>query len=106
MSVEQIRKLRSVATPPEAEALDVLLSGLEPSLQIALGEAIERNRAADKVLQGLVEASSAQRNQKLALPYRLMVPSLARRLVYRSAQGADPELRRATECEAGSLATL
>jgi hypothetical protein len=106
MKVADIRQLRAAATAPEAQALDALLAGLESSTPIALDDLVKRNHAAEKVLRGATEDSSARRNRKLALPYRLMLPSLARRLVYRSARATDPELKRVTECEAGSLATL
>ena len=106
MTVAEIRKLRTVATPPEAEALDALAKGLDPGLEIALDDLVKRNHDAEKVLQGRREDSSAQRNRVLALPYRLMLPSLARRLTYRSARTTDSALQRATQCEAESLSNL
>jgi hypothetical protein len=106
MTVAEIRKLRAVATPPEAEALDALTVKLDSTLEIALDDVVKRNHDAEKMLQGRREDSSAQRNRALALPYRLMLPSLARRLTYRSARSTDPTLQRATQCEAESLATL
>jgi hypothetical protein len=106
MTVGEIRKLRPVATPPEADALDALTKGLDPTFAIALDDLVKRNHDAEKVLQGRRESSSAQRNRTLSLPYRLMLPSLARRLTYRSARSSDPTLQRTTQCEAESLATL
>lgn len=106
MSVAEIRKLRSAATPAEAQALDVLTHELGSELSIALTDAVARNHAADKKLQGMTEASSEQRNDTLSLPYRLMVPSLARRLLYRSTNAGDKQLQSATACEARTLTTF
>ena len=106
MTVADIRKLRSAATAPEAQALDVLTNGLDSNSTIALTDLVERNHAADKKLQGMTEESSERRNEMLALPYRLMLPALARRLIYRSTHGTDSALQNATACEARSLAEL
>jgi hypothetical protein len=106
MTVSDIRKLRPTATVSEAQALDVLTSDLDAQLSIALTDIVQRNHAAEKRLQGMTESSSERRNDALRLPYRLMLPSLTRRLIYRSRNSVDEDLQHATACEARSLATL
>lgn len=106
MSVADIRALKSAATPSEAGALTELTSGLHPTLPVTLTDIVELNHAADTKLTGMTEASSAKRNRQLNLPYRLMLPSLARRLIYRSTHQTDPELLSVTACERRSLSQL
>ena len=106
LTVADIRRLTSAGTAPEKEALDDLTAKLDPALKIGLTDLIARNHAADKTLQGMREQSSAVRNGMLNLPYKLMLPLLARRLLYRSLDPLNEELRAATACESNSLSSL
>lgn len=106
MGVGEIRKLRSAATPAEARALESLLKGLPADMQIDLLDIVQRNHAADKKLAGMTESSSDQRNATLNLPYRLMLPALARRLMFRSLQGSQENVKAVTACEARSFSSL
>jgi hypothetical protein len=67
---------------------------------------VTRNHAADARLKDMTEQSSAARNKLLNLPYRLMLPSLARRLVYRSLASNESRLRAVTACEGKALSAL
>lgn len=104
MSVAEIRRLRSAATLEEAKALDVLTAGLAADLPVSLTDVVERNHAARAKLQNAREFSSQRRNTIIALPYKLMLPMLARRLVFRKAGSTDKHLQRATQCESQSIA--
>jgi hypothetical protein len=103
MSVAAIRKLRSAGTTPEGAALDKLTAGLSDSVVVGLDDLIARNYEAEKKLEKAREISSRSRNEISHLPYKLMLPMLTRRLIYRSANASDPELARTTKCEAQSL---
>lgn len=106
MTVAEIRRLKSSATPAEASALQALTVGLPPDLGISLTDVVKRNHAAQARLKDARELSSAQRNAIIHLPYKLMLPSLARRLIFSAANPQDPDLRRAASCEAQTLADV
>lgn len=103
LSVAELRNLRSAATPAESAALTTLLSGLSDQTSISLTDLVERNHAAQTKLKDARESSSTARNRIIALPYRLMLPMLARRLIFRSANTDDAPLKRATQCEQRTL---
>lgn len=104
MSVAEIRALRSAATSEEAKALDALTEGLALDFPVALTDIVERNHGAQAKLQNARELSSQRRNEIIALPYKLMLPMLARRLVFRHVGSSNKDLQRATQCESQSIA--
>jgi hypothetical protein len=103
MTVADIRRLGKSATPVEAAALQALTNGLSPDLSVALTDVVERNHAAQEQLKAARELSSQRRNAMIHLPYKLMVPALARRLIFRAANPSDAQLQRAASCEAQTL---
>jgi hypothetical protein len=106
LSVEEIRQLAKFATPEEASALADLTAPLDDALHVSLTDLVERNHAAQRALASATELPSAQRNAILALPYKLQLPALARRLLYRSHDAGTADLQRATECEGQSIASF
>jgi hypothetical protein len=103
MTVQEIRRLKSSATPVEAAALQALTRDLSPDLDVSLTDVVERNHAAQEQLEDARELSSKRRNAIIHLPYKLMLPTLARRLIFRAANLQDSGLQRAERCEAQTL---
>jgi hypothetical protein len=91
---------------PEADALRILTADLDPSEPIGLSGHVERNHDAERTLEGMREATSAERNARLALPYKLTLTQLARRVVYRSLDAQEPAFAAASACESQSIESL
>jgi hypothetical protein len=106
MRVAEILLLAQHATAEESLALADLTDALGADEEIELTRLVERNRAAQRKLLTATNLSSAERNALLALPYKLQLPALARRLLYKSRAGADEQLRAAGECEAQSITSF
>jgi hypothetical protein len=107
MTVSAIRRLvtpENGATPEEVKAMQSLTATLRRDEVIALSDAVARNHAAQKVLVGSTELSSDDRNRIIKLPYKLMLPMIARRVLYRSKNSSNNELHEVTACEAQSIA--
>ncbi len=67
---------------------------------------VDANHAADAKLADARELSSSERNRIIALPYKLELALLARRLAYGALHVADREFAAAAQCEQQSLATF
>lgn len=74
---------RSVGTAEERWAVEHFSNRVAPATAISLNGALALNHAAMQQLQGMGEASSAQRNAAMAMQYPLVLSSLARRLLWR-----------------------
>lgn len=90
----------------ETRALESLTAGLPRDLAIPLTGFIERNHEAQAKLVDATELSSAERNAITAMPYRLALPVLARRVVYESSAPDDAVYAAATSCERRSIPEL
>jgi hypothetical protein len=106
MTVAEIRAAARALPRAEAEAAGALTAGLAPELAIALTGYVEANHAADEKLKDARELSSAERNRIVALPYKLELALLARRIAYGALHVADPQFAVASACEQQSLAAL
>ena len=89
-------------------------SGADPALLVSIaathalraclhGSDVEANHAADAKLSDARELSSHERNRLIALPYKLMLPMLARRIAYAALRVNDPDFALAANCERQSL---
>lgn len=87
----------------EFTAAKALTAGLAADTAIPLTGYIEANHAADRRLADATELSSTQRNAMTALPYRLMLPPLARRVAYTALGVDDAAFVAAASCEKQSL---
>jgi hypothetical protein len=105
-TVAEIRAAARSLTRAEVEALAALTAGLAPETPIPLTGYVDANHAADAKLADATELSSAERNRVTALPYKLMLPVLARRAAYAALRVNDPELTAAASCERQSLRTF
>jgi hypothetical protein len=103
LTVAEIRTAARTLTRAEIEAVDALTAGIAPETRIDLAGYVEANHAADAKLANARERSSAERNAVTALPYKLVLPQLARRAVYASLGVSDPEFTAAATCERQSL---
>jgi hypothetical protein len=103
MSVAQIRAAAAALTPAEASAAQTLTAVLAADLAIPLTGHVEANKAADEKLDGATELPSAERNRILGLPYKLVLPMLARRAAYAALRVNDPDYALAASCERQSL---
>ena len=103
MTVAEIRGAARTMTRAEIEAVDALTSGLAPETPVPLTGYVDANHAADAKLADAREASSAERNSITALPYKLMLPLLARRAAYGALRVNDPAFAAAATCERQSL---
>jgi len=106
MTVVEIRDAVRTLLPAEVAAVLVLTAGLADDRPIPLTGYIDANHAADAKLADARELSSAERNQITALPYKLELALLARRLAYSALHVADPQFAAAAKCEQQSLATF
>jgi hypothetical protein len=103
MSVAEIRSAAAGLTGGEADAAAALTEGLAPDTVIPLTGYVEANHAADALLADATELSSTERNRIVALPYKLVLPLLARRIVYASLNVNDADYSVAASCEGQSL---
>jgi hypothetical protein len=103
MTVAEIRRAAPTLARPEAEAAAALTAGLAPETQVPLEGYVEANHAADAKLADARELSSEERNRIIALPYKLMLPMLARRIAYSGLHVQDPDYALAASCERQSL---
>ncbi len=87
----------------EAAAATALTAALAPYTPIPLSGFVELNHAADAKLSDARELSSAERNRIVALPYKLVLPMLARRIAYAGLRVQDSGFSAASACERQSL---
>jgi hypothetical protein len=103
LTVAAIRSAAPTVGRAEAEAATALTAGLAPETPIPLAGFVEANHAADAKLADTRELSSAERNRIVALPYKLVLPMLARRIAYASLRVQDSAFAVASACEKQSL---
>ncbi|HVS24838.1 MAG TPA: hypothetical protein VMU03_14015 [Gammaproteobacteria bacterium] len=103
MTVAEIRSAAPTLARAEAEAADALTAGLAPETQVPLEGYVDANHAADSKLADARELPSEERNRIIALPYKLMLPMLARRIAYAGLHVQDPDYALALSCERQSL---
>ena len=106
LTVAQIRDAARTAPRAEAEAATALTAQLAPDLAIPLAGYVDANHAADAKLNDARELPSAERNALIALPYKLELALLARRIAYGALHVADPQFAAAAKCEQQSLGTF
>ncbi|HET7133306.1 MAG TPA: hypothetical protein VFJ95_13710, partial [Gammaproteobacteria bacterium] len=87
----------------EADAAAALTAGLPPDTAIALTGYVEANHAAEEKLADARELSSAERNGIMALPYKLELALLARRVAYHARHVDDAKYTLAATCERQTL---
>jgi hypothetical protein len=104
LTVAVIRAGAPAVGRAEAEAAPTLTAGLAPDTPIPLTGYVDLNHAADAKLKDARELSSAERNRIVALPYKLVLPLLARRIAYAALRVQDPAFAAAATCEKQSLA--
>ena len=103
LTVAEIRAAARSLTRAEADAAVALTAGLAPETAIALTGYVEANQAANAQLVDARELPSAERNRLTALPYKLVLPLLARRIAYAALKVVDADYTRAAGCEQRSL---
>jgi hypothetical protein len=103
MTVAEIREAARTLSRTEADAAAALTMGLAPELPIPLTGYVEANQEADAKLKDARELSSAERNRIIALPYKLELALLARRIAYGALHVNDPQFTLAASCEQQSL---
>jgi hypothetical protein len=103
MTVAQLRAAARAMTRAESEAVAALTEGLAPELPLPLTGYVDANHAADAQLADARESSSSERNRITALPYKLVLPLLARRAAYGALRVNDPAFTAAASCERQSL---
>ncbi len=103
LTVAAIRSAAPAVGRAEAEAATALTAGLAPETPIPLLGFVELNHEADAKLADARELSSAERNRIVALPYKLVLPMLARRIAYAGLRVQDPAFAAASACEKQSL---
>jgi hypothetical protein len=106
LTVAQIRDAVRTLPPAEVGAVLALTAGLADDRAIPLRGYVEANHAAEAKLADARELPSAERNQIIALPYKLELALLARRIAYGALHVADREFAAAAQCEQQSLATF
>jgi hypothetical protein len=106
LTVAEIRDAARTLPRAESDAAIALTAGLAPELAIPLTGYVEANHAADAKLAEARELSSKERNRLLALPYKLMLSMLARRIAYAGLGLNDPDFALAASCERQSLSEL
>jgi hypothetical protein len=106
LTVAAIRAAAPGVGRAEAEASMALTAGLAPDTPIPLSGFVELNHAADAKLAEARELSSDERNRIVALPYKLVLPMLARRIAYAGLRVQDPAFTAASACENQSLPQL
>jgi len=103
LTVAAIRSGAPTVGRAEAEAAMALTAGLAPETPIPLSGFVELNHEADAKLADARELSSSERNGIVALPYKLVLPMLARRIAYAGLRVQDPAFALASACEKQSL---
>jgi hypothetical protein len=105
MTVAEIQAAAAAPGRPraEADAALALTQGLAPDLAIPLSGYVEANHEADEKLATMTEMTSAERNAIAALPYKLVLPLLARRFAYAQLNVANATFARAAACEQRTL---
>jgi len=103
MTVAELRRAGPMLARAEADAVAELTAGLAGETSIPLSGYVDANHAADANLADARELSSAERNRIIALPYKLMLPMLARRIAYAGLHVQDPDYALAAACERQSL---
>jgi len=103
LTVAELRRAAPTLARSEADALAALTAGLAPETPIPLSGYVDANHAADAKLADARERSSAERDEIVSLPYKLMLPMLARRIAYAGLHVQDPEYALAAACERQSL---
>ena len=106
MTVAQIRAAVRTLPRAESEAINALTEGLAPDTPLPLTGFVDANHAAEAQLAGARELSSSERNRITALPYKLVLPLLARRVAYDALRLNDPAFGAAASCERQSLPTF
>ncbi len=104
MTVQAIRALSERGSAAERAAALRLTMGKPAQLRVSLDDLVDRNEAALAKLESADELSSAERNAILALPYKLELPLLARRLIYEGLR--RPEMQPVAACEEQSVGDL
>jgi hypothetical protein len=103
VTVAQIQAAAQARPRAEAEAAAALTQGLAPDLVIPLTGYVDINHEADAKLADARELPSSERNAIVALPYKLMLPLLARRIAYARLSVANDDFARAASCEQRTL---
>jgi hypothetical protein len=103
MTVAEIQTAARALTRAEVDAVATLTAGLPLDLAIPLTGYVEANHAADATLADARELPSAERNALIALPYKLVLPLLARRIAYAGLKVNDAGFALAASCEQRSL---
>jgi hypothetical protein len=103
MTVAEIRRAAPTLARAEADSVGALAAGLAAETPIPLSGYVDANRAAEAKLADARELSSAERNRIVALPYKLMLSMLARRIAYVGLHVQDPDFALASSCERQSL---
>ena len=103
LTVAAIRASAPSVGRAEAEAATALTAGLAPDTPVPLSGFVELNHAADAKLAEARELSSDERNRIVALPYKLVLPMLARRIAYAGLRVQEPAFAAASTCEKQSL---
>jgi hypothetical protein len=103
LSVADIRSAARTLTRSEADAVAALTEGLAPETAIPLTGYVDANREADARLVAATEWPSSERNRTIALPYKLVLPLLARRIAYAALSVNDADYAVAASCERQSL---
>ncbi len=106
MTVAEIRASASTLPHAEADAVAALTTGLAPELIVPLTGYVEANREADAKLADARELSSTERNEIIALPYKLELALLARRIAYGALHVSNAQFTLAASCEQQSLQTF
>ena len=103
MTVAEIRGAAPTLARAEADAVATLTAGLAAETPIALSGYVDANRAAEAKLADARELPSAERNRIVALPYKLMLAMLARRIAYVGSHVRNADFALAASCERQSL---
>lgn len=103
LTVADALKLGENGDPAETQALMLLTAKLAPATSIELRTMVERNHAAQRILEHSRESSPAERDLLIALPYKLMLPMLVRRLQFEAANTGNSQLKSAQDCEGQSI---
>jgi hypothetical protein len=103
MTVAEIRRAVTTLGRTEADAAASLTAGLAPDTPIPLSGYVDANHAAEAKLADAGELPSTERNRIIALPYKLMLPMLARRIAYAALHVQSPDYALAASCERQSL---
>lgn len=106
LSTAEVAGLARMLTTAEAAALRRMIAPLSPADPVSLTDMVALSRKADALLDSATELSSRERNARTHMPYKLMVPMLARRALYRSLERHDAAFEAASSCEQQTLRTF